>query len=338
MSSPKITFFCELNADALDKLLDAKVIRDLQKLQASLSLGILDLSPQRAEVVQRLNRAGISLTAWLLLPKADGYWMNLRNAPQAFQRYFDFKEWTHKHNLVWTRIGLDVEPKENEFADLLKRSWRLIPIYFLRMFGRLEYRRGLAAYHRLIAQIHDDGYPVETYQLPLIQDERKASSSVLQRMFGLMDLPADREVSMLYTSFVRPFGSGMLASYADETRAIALGSAGGGVELPFGDFKPLSWEELARDLRLAWYYRDDIYIFSLEGCIEQGFFERLAGFSWDYPVILPDASLQRVDGWRRSLQSLLWLLSHGSKVIVVAMGGFLIWKIVSRLQKPLPKA
>jgi len=153
---------------------------------------------------------------------------------------------------------------------------------------------------------------------------------MLQRVFGLIDLPVDREVWMLYTNFVRPHGAGMLASYAGEAQAIGLGSTGGGVELESLDFKPLSWEEFSRDLRLAWYYRGDIYIFSLEGCLQQGFIERLKDFSWDYPVILPEPDLQRVEGWRRSLQSLLWFLSHVSVVISAALAGLLAWKIVSR--------
>jgi hypothetical protein len=333
MPLPKVTFFCELDKDDLDQLMSEKVITGLKDMHASLSLGLPDLSPERAEVVLRLNQAGVPLTAWLLLPKADGYWMNLRNAPQAFQRYFEFKEWTRKDNLKWKRIGLDIEPKVSEFADLIQRNWRALPLYFMRMFGRLEYRRGLAAYRRLVSQIRADGFPVESYQLPLIQDERKASSFVLQRVFGILDLPVDREVWMLYTSFVRPHGAGMLASYAGESQAIALGSTGGGVDLGFGEMKPLSWEEFSRDLRLAWYYRNDIYIFSLEGCIQQGFFEKLTQFSWDYPVILPEASQQRVEGWRRSLQSLLWFLSHASLVISSVFSGFLVWKIVSRYLK-----
>jgi hypothetical protein len=149
-------------------------------------------------------------------------------------------------------------------------------------------------------------------------------------VFGIMDLPVDREVWMLYSSFVRPHGAGMIASYAGETQAVAVGSTGGGVDIGIGEIKPLSWEEFGRDLRLAWYYRDDLYIFSLEGCVQQGFFDRLTGFAWDYPVILPEQDLQRVDAWRRSLQSLLWFLSHASLLISAALGGFLIWKIVSR--------
>ncbi len=331
MTFLNLTFFCELDEEALDTLIDDRVIAGLKNLHARLSLGLLDLSPRRAAVVRRLNQADIPLTAWLLLPRSQGYWLNLRNAPQAFQRYFEFKDWTREHGLEWSWIGLDIEPDMGEFEDLAKRNWRSLPRYLLRMFSRFELRRGLSAYRRLVGQMHDDGYKVETYQLPLIGDERKAHSSMLQRVLGLVNLRADREVWLLYTSHIRPYGAGMLASYAGEAPAIAVGSTGGGVEVEGARIEPLSWEEFSRDLRLAWYWRNDLYIFSLEGCIRQGFFERMQSFVWDYPVILPEASTLRVDGWRRSLQSVLWLFSHASLLISSALGGVLVWRFIRYL-------
>ena len=78
---PRLTFFCELEADALETLFaDSSVIDNLVTLEASVSLGILDLSPGRAAVVRRLNEAGIPVIAWQLLPKEQGYWFNLGNA------------------------------------------------------------------------------------------------------------------------------------------------------------------------------------------------------------------------------------------------------------------
>ena len=32
---------------------------------------------------------------------------------------------------------------------------------------------------------------------------------------------------------------------------------------------------------------EDIAIFSLEGCVEQGFLERLGTFDWEKPLVLP---------------------------------------------------
>ncbi len=62
-------------------------------------------------------------------------------------------------------------------------------------------------------QIKSDGYRAESYIFPFIYDERQASSTVLERLLGLVDVPSvDVEVPMLYTSGL-PFGIGFLKSY-----------------------------------------------------------------------------------------------------------------------------
>ena len=78
MNKPSLTFFCELKSQALASLFrDGEVIDFLKKMDANLSLGLLDLTKQRADVVKKLNRAGIPVTAWLLLPAEQGYWTSL---------------------------------------------------------------------------------------------------------------------------------------------------------------------------------------------------------------------------------------------------------------------
>ena len=83
MTLPRLTFFCELEPDPLQTLISESTITCLVDLKAHLSLGILDLSDPRAEVVKRLNSAGVPVTAWLLLPEEQGYWFNLDNVAQA---------------------------------------------------------------------------------------------------------------------------------------------------------------------------------------------------------------------------------------------------------------
>jgi len=330
MGLPKLTFFCELDAEPLKVLVNKPTIRLLQALHASFSLGIRDMKPERVEVVKSLNRAGIPVTAWLLLPMEDGYWLNLRNAPQAIRQYAQFRDWTQTHGLDWAGIGLDIEPDIQETPDLMKRSWRNWPRYLGRLFARREWKRGMNAYRELVSQIHADGYRVDSYQMPVIADERVAGSTLIQRLLGLVDVRVDREILMLYTSFERPHGAGVLASYAAAAQSIGLGSTGGGVDVEFGGPPPLSWDELARDLRLAYYYCDDIHIFSLEGCAQQGFLDRLDGFIWDNPILLPETSLLHVENKRRSLHSLLWVFSHSIAILVAAAGGVLLWKGLTR--------
>ena len=331
MPFPNLTFFCELDPDPLNALITDSLIADLKTLNARVSLGLRDFSPERAQVVRRLNQMDIPVIAWIVLPVNEGYWLNLRNSTQANQRYAEFRVWTKAEGLKWAGVGLDIEPDLRDLSNVSKRNWRVLPQYFLRLFARMDWRKGLAAYRRLIHKIHEDGFWVESYQFPLIDDERKAHSSLLQRLMGLVDLPTDREVWMLYSSFIRPLGPGVLASYAPQAHAIAIGSTGGGMDVEFGDFKPLTKEEFASDLHLAWYYCNDLYIFSLEGCVNQGMMEQLKQFTWDYPVILPEASALRVDSWRASLQSVLWFFSHLAVIAGIVLTGVLFWKSLRRL-------
>ena len=121
MRSTTLTFFCELDAEALEALFENdQIIEHLCALNASVSMGIRDFDDRRVAVVHRLNEAGVPLVAWLLLPKAQGYWFNLDNAQQAVHYYFDFRSWTEEHALQWTRIGLDIEPDIREMARLLE--------------------------------------------------------------------------------------------------------------------------------------------------------------------------------------------------------------------------
>jgi hypothetical protein len=179
-----------------------------------------------------------------------------------------------------------------------------------RLWQRERLRRAREAYEALIARIRADGYRVDTYQLPLIVDERQAGSTLLQRLLGFVDLPAEREVLMLYTSFVRPHGPGLLESYGPQARSIGVGSTGGGVELPgAGAAPPLSWDELSGDLRRARRVCADLHVFSLEGCVRQGFLPRLRAFDWSRPEEAPKTTTRRMELMRRAGVTVLRALS-----------------------------
>jgi hypothetical protein len=131
-----------------------------------------------------------------------------------------------------------------------------------------------------VEQIRADGWQVKNYQFPLIADERRAGSALLQRL-ALVDVATDREVWMLYSSFLRTLGPGLIWAYGPEAAAIAVGTAGGAPDIPGSPQMPaLNWEELAGDRRLVQHYCDQILIHSLEGCVWQGFLPRLRSFEW----------------------------------------------------------
>jgi hypothetical protein len=302
MTPPRLTFFCELEAEPLQALFaDPAVLEHLVALKASVSLGLLDLSTERAAVVQRLHAAGIPVIAWQLLPVEHGYWFNLDNVPQASARYEAFREWTATHGLRWDGVGLDIEPDLQELRQWLAGRWRQLLALLRRLRRGEQLRRARESYEALIARVRADGYRVDTYQLPLIVDERQARSTLLQRLLGVVDLPADREVLMLYSSFVRPHGESLLESYGSQARSIGVGSTGGGVELPgAGAAPPLSWDELSGDLRRARRLCADLHVFSLEGCVRQGFLPRLQAFDWGGPWGVPKTTARRMGLMRRA--------------------------------------
>jgi hypothetical protein len=325
MSKPKLTFFTELHSQSLKDLFSKKdIIKDLQALDATISLGILDLSDERAKVVRRLNKAGIPVIAWLLLPEEEGYWFNVDNYEEAAARYISFKAWTTQHDLIWAGIGLDIEMNIQDLRQVLekKKHGELASTLFNRYMDKRRVSKASQAYQALVDLIHADGYPVESYHLPLISEERRAHSTVLQRTVGLVDLKTDKEVLMLYSSFFRPDGAAILWSYAPEADSIGVGNTGGGVEVEgVIDLDPLTWEEFSRDLSLCVMREKPIHIFCLEGCVAQGFLGRLKDFDWDESVSVPD-SLTRVRGIRTGITAGLWLLER-PWVILIALASLI---------------
>ena len=113
-----------------------------------------------------------------------------------------------------------------------------------------------------------------------------------------------------YNSILPTLGPGLLWSYGPEAQALAVGTTGGGPDVPgHPQFSPLSWEEFARDLRLARHFSDDLFVHSLEGCVWQGYLTRLRSFDWEQPAALPKtASL--AEGLRAALRGMLWASAH----------------------------
>jgi len=325
MPRPDLTFFTELDSEALSTLFEDKTILEkLLTLEASLSLGILDLSEQRAEVVKRLNAAGIPVIGWLLLPEEDGYWFNIDNYEKAAARYISFKAWTRKHNLQWAGVGLDIEMNINDLRQVMARHQadRFVATLFQRYLNKNRVTRARRVYQALVNVIRSDGYPVESYHLPIIEEERRGRSTVLQRTLGLVDVQADREVLMLYSSFLRPDGAAVLWSYAPNADSIGVGNTGGGVDVEgVIDLEPLSWEEFSRDLRLCVMRNKPVHIFCLEGCVAQGFLSKLEDFDWDKPVPIPER-VNKVKMLRTGGAALLWLLER-PWVILLTLATFI---------------
>ena len=326
----QLTFFTELDKGPLHDLFCKEgLIDQLTRLQAHVSMGMLDLSAERAEVVRKLNASGIPLIAWQLLPKEQGYWYHLGSADQAVIRYQQFRQWSLQENLHWDAIGIDIEPDINEFQELLKYNLRTVLSLVKRLWNKKLSTEATATYKSLIARMHSDGYDVHSYEFFFAADERLTGSSLLSRLFGLAHVTADKHVGMLYSSFFRPYGVTVLETYVKAFDSAGIGITGGGVELEgLKDKAPLNWDELSQDLRIAAKSVRDIHIFSLEGCVQQGFLERLDGFDWARkPAPQSNVWSLLIPVLRSFALSGLWILAHPA--LALAVVALILWVLFS---------
>lgn len=324
---PSLIFFTELDDLALRETLYANNLLDeLAAQQYGVALAMLDLSDERAAVVRQLNARGIRTIGWLLLPPGEGFWFNLQNYPQAIERYRAFRDWVQLNQLHFDAVGLDIEPPVSEVSHI--QQWNLKD--FARRIRlaseNVLYPAARAAYTDLVAEIHQDGYEVHTYQLPLLADDRRAGTTLVQRALDIIDLPADVEVLMCYSSLPveqlnNDLGGALIASYGPDADGIGVGSVGGRTMLDIvGEgLPPLPWEAIERDLLLAAQYTDTIYLFSLEGFIERGLLPRLASLRWDNEpsLILPRRVLVSA---LRSVLLVVLLATRFSRILIAWLG------------------
>jgi hypothetical protein len=331
MPPPRITFACELNSERLAEVFgDGAITASLRALGARVALALPDFSAEHATVVRQLNQEGVPVVAIPLLSFEDGYYFTAGNWRRATDRYEEWKSWTSAERLSWDGVGLDIEPDIRIFLKIADNPWSVPLLLVPRLLRRDAPRRAAAAYAGLVARIRADGWQVENYQFPFIADERRAGADLLQRLAGLVDVSSDREVWMLYSSFIRSLGPAMICSYGPQAQAIAVGSTGGGPDIPGQPQVPsLSWEELRTDLLQAHRFCHDLYIHSLEGCIEHGFLERLDSMDWDAPVAPPSAAWA-ASPLRGLLTASLWASAHPGLVLG---GGFLATRLWSRTHR-----
>ena len=335
MPKPSLTFFCEMDGIALAALFqDGQVLTSLKKLGANLSLGMLDLSEKRAEVVKKLNKAGVPVTAWLLLSKERGYWTSLDTVQETAQQYGEFKQWQEKYKLAFAAIGLDIEPRIEIMSALSKNPGRETLSLLKRFIVSSDPLDFENEAHALIDHIRSDGYAVETYQFPLIVDERMARSHVLLKTLGLPSLNSDREVLMLYSSFFPVQADSLLWSYAKEAQAVGVGSTGGGVEIAgMPPLKTLRWIDLKRDLLLASKAVKHVYIFSLEGCVQNRYMDRLCNLNWQTEVLPPEKPAAGIWIIRRLFQGLMWAFSHPFDAILGILLVNTVWNFLRRITR-----
>jgi hypothetical protein len=334
--SPEIGFACcDKGLEEMQSLFaDQNVIASLNELHAEVAVAILDFAPERTAAVRRLNQAGIRVIAWIMLPKEEGYYLNADNSPAAVARIAAFEKWTAENHLKWAAVGLDIEPNFAELAALKTHRWHLIITLIRRSLDGKRIERARTEYSRLIAELQSRGYAVQTYQMPYLPAEHSVHSTLLDRLFGTVDVPGNEEYLMLYTNVARPIGAAMIWSLGRGAQGIAVGSTDG--ETPPGvGSGPLDWDEFSRDLIVASHYSRQLGVYDLEGCVRQGFLPRLRAMDWNKSIVIPAESVRRAERLGLILRTVLWTSSHILYLIgaTLALSAWFVWRRRVRKQK-----
>jgi hypothetical protein len=332
---PRIAFAADGSTSELESLFSQpNVISDLKTINAGIALSLPDLSPDRARIVRQLNSAGIPVTAWLTLPSEQGYYLNAGNAPEAAARFAAFQTWTSTYSLQWAAVGLDIEPGIHEFTSIRNSKSRLAWTLIKRYFDMERIQRARNSYSALIREIQAQGYPVETYQFPFLADERRARSTLLERLAGIVDVRGDREILMIYTSFRQQLDSALIWVYGPDAQAIAVGITNGPEAAPH--FTRLNWEELSHDLIVASHFSHEVGVYNLAGCVQQGFLPRFKTMNWNQSVTISADSIRKATRFRARLQRAIWLVAHLpylAAAIVIATTWILVRWIPVRRRK-----
>ena len=301
--SPQLFFACcnRGSDEARSLFADPHVISSLRNLHAGVAVATDDLSPSRAQIVQRLNEAGIPVVAGLELPGDQGYYMNSGNAPQATARFAAFQQWTAHYGLRWSAVGLDIEPDIRLFDDLQHHRLRLASFLLIHYFEFAQVRRAREAYSNLIQRIQLHGYKVLTYQLPLIVAERKAHLTLLERLLGIVDVRGDDEVIMIFSGLNQAIGSAMIWRLGPDSQSIAVL----GNDVPG---HPLSWNDFSRDLIVASHFSHVVGVYNLEGAVQLGFLSRLETMDWRRSATISAQSLMRAQRLQTIARTVLWLV------------------------------
>jgi hypothetical protein len=324
---PHLIFFTELDGPALHHLLmNEQLIHEMVTQEHGLALALRDFTTSLVNVVRHLNAYGIYTVAWLLLSPEEGGHFNLQNYPQAIEQYQKFHTWACQHQLHFDAVGLDIEPPAGEVLHIYKWGLRDIARRLWLAQENVLYPAARMAYTDLIARIHHDGYEVHIYQTPLLVDDRRAGTTLIQRAMDVVDLPADVEVLLFYRSL--PIESmshnlegALIASYGPAVDSIGIGDTGG--TYPIGDngwqSPPIPWNMLERDLLLAAEYTDTIYLYSFEGCLERNLLPHIAQMDWSKTPSLPVRQRLLIEMLRSILAGIL-LLARYSQALLAWLG------------------
>ena len=304
-----ISFFNELKSPELVQLFkDSTIIPNLQAIHGEIRMGTLDLTPERAAIVKKLNEAGIPVVAWVVLTEDDGYFSNSINAHLSKKRYQEIKNWANQNQLKLKGIGFDFEIDMNDLKLAKSSPLKLVCKMFTRLYeDDNNLKLAKLKYDTLMTQVKADGYVVEGYYMPYINDEVANGTSAIQKMTRFIRYNTGNDIPMLYSS-LNGNGDGMLKLYGADIHlyAAGLGSTGGGIDTS----GLLSYERLVHDMNVAFKTVKEVHIFSLEGAVKSGMLSKLLTYQYDSTVAYNQNEIEGSISVQKKVKLISTILSY----------------------------
>jgi hypothetical protein len=313
-----ISFFNELKSPELVQLFkDSSLIPNLQAIHGEIRMGTLDLTSERAGIIKKLNDAGVPVIAWIVLSEEDGYFSNSINADLSKKRYQEIKDWADKNQLKFKAIGFDFEIDMNDLKLAKSSPLKLVSKMFTRLYENdSNLKLAKLKYDTLMAQVKTDGYAVEGYFMPYINDEVANGTNSIQKMARFIPYKTGNDIPMLYSS-LNGNGDGMLKLYGADVHlyATGLGSTGGGIDTP----GLLTYERLAHDMNVAFKTVKEVHIFSLEGAVKSGMLSKLLTYKYDSTVAYNQNEIEGSISVQKKVKLMSTILSYPTLVILTIL-------------------
>jgi hypothetical protein len=332
-----ISFFNELKSPELVQLFkDSTLIPNLQAIHGEIRMGTLDLTSERAGIVKKLNEAGIPVVAWVVLTEEDGYFSNSINADLSKKRYQEIKNWANQNQLKFKAIGFDFEIDMNDLKLAKLNPLKLVYKMFTRLYDDdNNLKLAKLKYDTLMAQVKADGYAVEGYYMPYINDEVANGTSSIQKMARFIRYETGNDIPMLYSS-LNGNGDGMLKLYGADIHlyAAGLGSTGGGIDTS----GLLTYERLVHDMNVAFKTVKEVHIFSLEGAVKSGMLSKLLSYKYDSTVAYDQNEIEGSISVQKKVKLISSILSYPTLflltiLLIVTLLIFFIIFIIKKIIK-----
>lgn len=231
------------------------------------------------ELVQEANRRGVPVSAWLVVPTADGYWAWEGNAHVMQDAVRSFVNWSRTNELRFEGISLDSEPSIQQTKEL-SEAWAAafagdpskLSAFAAKTIDPARQCEAMAAYRDLITWAHREGVVTTVAAYPFVLDDLTDRHLALQDFLDAATAPPfgwDTIHFMVYRTvatqiFGRDPGSGIVSSYYGSARdwfgRVGQVTLGIGGQAPYDRL-----DELVRDIRvLATLGAETVPIYSLE--------------------------------------------------------------------------